>query len=374
MLRGLGLAFFFLFLCYPLIGQKSLSNLPNSDSIVSEISKSLYNQDYDGTKIKIDQLSKQLPEHPIVDLLYALNIVWKTIPDGNPKEFPEMERHLKNSIEKAELILDFNKEDVESTFFLLMAHGLLAQYYGEQGSSFKAISEAKRAYNSVIKGIDMKEQYHEYYFSSGLYNYFREKQPQLHPVYKTFVWIFRSGSIEKGIAQLKYARKNAVLSKVEAGHYLAYIYMRNENDPEAAKVILNELLDEYPNNTYFKMLKVECLDMTDQVKEIKYYLDEFLNHKQEYVRMFGNAYCGVFAEKGEGDQRRALHFYRNTLEIGKKFEDSGNHPKSVAYAGLGRIADANNDEKGAIAFYKNARKIATAPKILEEAKAYLKNH
>jgi len=334
----------------------------------------LYNLEFEETKEKIDKLSILLPNHPSIDFLHALNLVWKTIPDINPDEFSKIESYLNSSIEKSMVLVEMEESENEAVFFLLMAHGLLAQYYGEQGSLFKALSESKKSYNFVIRGLSLTEQYTEYYFSSGLYNYYREKYPELHPIYKSFVWVFKSGDKEEGIRQIEYARTHALLSKVEAAHYLAYIFIRVENKPAEAETILDELIVEYPNNAYFKMLKIESLDMMEKLGDASDYIQDLLDNETKYARMFGNAYYGVQAEKIEKNPGKAMFHYKNALEIGSSFEDSGFHPKSVAYAGLGRISNANDDIKEAISYYKMARKIAAATQIKEEADEYIKNH
>jgi tetratricopeptide (TPR) repeat protein len=354
--------------------QNSLRDLEDLDSLIVGISTPLYNQEFQKTQTNIQKLELRLPGHPIVDLLYALNLIWKTIPDPNPPEFSTIESYLKSSIDKAEQMIDEDKENTEGNFFLLMAHGLLAQYYGDQRSTFKAVSEAKKAYNSVIKGIALKNDYVEYYFSSGLYNYYREKYPELYPIYKSFVWIFKNGNKEEGINQIQYASRHAVLSRVEASHYMAFIYMRMEGKPYDAMKIIRSLLEQYPNNYYFKMMKLECLDMTNQMSLGYKNLQELLPIEMPYIKMTTRAYEGVYAEKIEKNLRKAMSKYKSALKIGESMEDYGNHPKSVAMVGLGRISHANNDMDMAISYFKKAKKLASSPYIKNEAETYLDSH
>ena len=359
---------------YASYSQNSLRDLEDLDSLIVGISNPLYNQEFEKTQTNIHKLEQLLPGHPIVDLLYALNLIWKTIPDPYPAEFSTIESYLKSSIDKAEQMIDEDKENTEGNFFLLMAHGLLAQYYGDQRSTFKAVSEAKKAYNSVIKGMAFKDDYVEYYFSSGLYNYYREKYPELYPIYKSFVWIFKNGNKEDGINQIQYASRHAVLSRVEASHYMAFIYMRMEEKPYDAIRIVRNLLERYPNNYYFKMMKLECLDMTGQMHQGYEDLQELAVIEKPYLKMTTHAYEGVYAEKIEKNLRKAMSKYKSALKIGEGMEDSGNHPKSVALVGLGRISHANNDVDMAKSYFKKAKKLALSPYIKNEAETYLDSH
>lgn len=352
---------------------QQITDLHDLDRMVEEIKQPLYNLDYDATLKKIDALAELLPQHPVVDFLYGLNIVWKTMPDSDPPEFPQIKAYLESSLEKAEAILDTDKDDIEATFFLVMANGLLAQYHGEQGSTFKAVSAAKAAYSAVIKGMDLKERYVEYYFSSGLYNYYREKYPELYPVYKSFVWIFRSGDKEAGLQQIRYAMENATLADTEAAHYLAFINMRLENRPDESIRILNALLVDYPDNIYFKMMKVEAMHMEGLLASCEGDLISFIESDRSYTKMYGHAYYGMYAEQVEHNLRKALSHYQTALELADTFE-AADHPTSVAYAGMARTSDAHNDISAAVSYYKKARKLALAQNIRDEAEAYLKSH
>jgi hypothetical protein len=255
-----------------------------------------------------------------------------------------------------------------------MSHGLLAQYYGEQGRTFKAVSEAKKAYNGVMKGIDSKNEYIEFYFSSGIYNYYREKYPEMHPIYKPFVWVFRSGDIENGLEEMKYAAQKAPLSKVEAAHYLAYVYLRYEEKPELALVIMDNLVKSYPNNAYFQILYLEALGMMHNLDKGIAIINELLVHERLFYRMCGNTFKGLYVEDYDHDPKVAVGYYQRSILIGENFENEGFHAKSMAYAGLARISDMNNDTDAAVKYYKKAKKYAQVRAVREESENYIKSH
>ncbi len=366
--------FFLICISFSAIGQHQLSEINNLDSIILSISNPIYSLEYEKANENIYSFSKLIPGHPFIDILYAINEVWQTIPDSDPLNFPQIEEHLFQCIEKSEQILKTDENNPEAIFFLLMSHGLLAQYYGEQGSTWTAVSEAKKSYNAVITGFDLKELYSEFYFSSGLYNYYREKYPEMHPVYKSFVWVFRSGDMAKGLEQLEYAAENAPLSRVEATHYLAYIYLRYEEKPELALVRMDGLIKDYPNNAYFKILYLEALGMLHNLDKATAIIDELLQHDRLFYRMCGNTFKGLFEEKYNQVPEEAVGYYERALLIGENFDNEGLHAKSMAYAGLARISDGNNDTETAKSYYRKAKKIAQTKNIEEESEEYLKSH
>ncbi len=354
--------------------QNSIRDNRELNNLVLAIAEPIYSHHHAEALRQIDMLARRMPDHPIVDLLYAMNILWETIPDPMPDNFSEIETYLFQCIEKADRILKTNEDDPEAVFFQLMAHGLLAQYYHEQGSTFKAVGEAKRSYNAVIAGLSLKEEYVEFYFSSGLYNYYREKYPEIHPAYKSIVWIFKSGNIEEGLDQLHYAANNTILSKVESAWYLAYIYLRYEAKPVEAYDLMAPLVSRYPRNLYFRTLLLEAQTMLQKFDEAAGSVNYLVTSGKWFYRMNGLMYKGLLEEKKNNDPSRAKVYYSRAIALGEGHKNEGMHAKSMAYAGLARISNLESDVSLAKKYYKKAAKIAQTEAVRNEAAAYQKSH
>ena len=364
-------------LALPLKSQSVITGLKGGetfDSMVLAISKPLYNLQFDETLEKINDLKKIIPEHPVVDLLYAINITWQTIPEPLPDNFEEIKMHLESSLAKARAWLQQDKDNPEATFFLLMSHGLLAQYYNEQGSPFKTMSEAKRAYNAIMDSFELKDDYNEFLFSCGLYNYYRERYPQLYPVYKPFIWLFRKGSIEDGLEQLESARRVTILSRVESAHYLAYIYLRYELKPVKAISILVPLVFEFPGNLYFKTLLLESYMMVGNLDTVAGMIEDLTNAESRYFKLCGNTFKGVLKETYEDNDVIAKRYYQNALTISESYEVKNINALAVAYAGLARINYRDNNVNEAKEYYKLAAKYTRTESIRKEAKEFLRSH
>lgn len=344
------------------------------DSMVLDISKSLYNLQFDETNDKIDDLSKIIPDHPVVDLLYAINITWQSIPEPLPERFKEIEFHLDNSLEKSKKMLESKPEDPEAVFFKLMSHGLLAQYYNEQGNPLKTIGEAKRAYNSIMDSFDLKGEYNEFLFSCGLYNYYRERYPELYPAYKPFTWLFKKGDISAGLEQLDSARKETVLSRVESAHYLAYIYLRYEENPVSAISILVPLVFEFPGNLYFKTLLLESYMTIGKLDQVSDMIDKLTSADMNYFQLCGNTFYGILYEKYRDNDSSAKRYYHQAIKISNNFETKNINALSMAYGGLARISARRNDVDQAKDYYKLSSKYARTEAVKQEARQYLKDH
>ena len=66
----------------------------------------------------------------------------------------------------------------------------------------------------------MSSVYPDFYFFTGLYNYYREAYPEAHPIYKVLAFLFPRGDREKGSAELQNAGANSIMLKAEAYSFL----------------------------------------------------------------------------------------------------------------------------------------------------------
>ena len=254
----------------------------------------IYHGKFDSAILVIDSIELELPNHPIVPMMRAMNFAWQDQPirTGSPV-FAQHEKELMKVIALAENIRSINPDDIEGMFFEMSAHGLLAEYYAQEGSAFKAISEAKKTYSLIKKTMELTGESPELLFLSGLYNYFRVKYPEKHPIYKSFVWIFKSGDIELGLTQLDQAVHQSKIVKIEAGLYLSYIWLRYENRADTASYYLNRLHKKYPTNSYFAAKYLECLALQKKYEEALPLIDQLLLDQKYYYRMCALIFQGV---------------------------------------------------------------------------------
>ena len=108
----------------------------------------IYNQEFQKAEFVIDSLEQKLPEHPIVPMMKAMSLAWRDQPIRTSSPvYPEHEKYLMETIAKSERISAKDPNNLEAMFFEMSAHGLLAEYYAQEGSSFKAMGQAKQTYN-----------------------------------------------------------------------------------------------------------------------------------------------------------------------------------------------------------------------------------
>ena len=213
-------------------------------------------------------------------------------------------------------------------FFAMSAHGLLGEYYADKGYIMKAVGEGYNAYTLLKKGFDFVDEYPEFLFATGLYNFFRESYPEKYPVYKPLVMFFHDGNKELGISQLKRATETAILTKVEAFVYLSYIYLRYDYNPSKAQKYLSRLCLLYPNNYYAKAKYLESLaNPKDFILAPLDMIHELLIHENPYYKLAGSIFLGYYEEVVNKNLVKAKSLYKEGLSYNIQIPEHGEYFK-----------------------------------------------
>ncbi|MCG8307058.1 MAG: hypothetical protein MI975_06660 [Cytophagales bacterium] len=343
--------------------------LENRDAAnkVHQAIDSIYNLNFEAADIIIEELDESLGDYPGILLLKAFYINWKHQPIKKGHDaFPAFESYLLQGIEKSEAMLKENENDVEASFFLMACHAYLAQLYVNNGQSFKALGEAKSAYKYIKIGFEHTDENPEFFFSSGIYNYYREKYPEENPFYKSFLWFFRSGDMEKGIEMLKTGSEKSVFTQAECLTYLFHIYLRYEDNPFSAFYYSKLLKNKYPNNLHYVSNYIENSLRLEQYTDVLPYINRLLESEKAYYTYLGEIFMGIYLEKYDHNPDQALHHYNRADVLGAQDEIRVPHYDSMLFLGLGRIYKAEGDTDLGNQYLKKSVKAA-------EYKAYRKN-
>ena len=353
---------------------QSLIDRHNKVEQIEQTVHYIYNFQFDQAEILINKLEETIDTYPGLYLLKSLKLYWEQYPLQEDSEYYlEYENLLMETADRARELLDKDPNDVEGIFFSLAAYGYLTNYHAEKGNLLKTISYAKNAYKYLKNGFDLKEKYVEFYFTTGLYNYYREKYPENHPVYKPFLWFFQSGNKSTGIEQLDKAADEATFTKVEALYYLFHINLRYKTDPSSALNYVQLLIQQYPDNLVFQVYHAENLLILQQFSEVIPIVERLKEKKNKFYEMTGLLFNGVIQEKLNKNYHAAINFYERAIKVAGNSSFDSDHYLSMAYTGLARCADQLGNIEQAKDYYKKALNYSSYDIIIDEAKAYLDN-
>ena len=299
---------------------------------------SIYNLNFEAADVMIADLEMKIGDYPGIWLLKAFYVSWKYRPIKNGhKSYRLFESYLNKGIERSEAMISKDENDVEANFFLMACHAYLAELYVNNGHNFKALGEAQSAYKYIKIGFDYLEENPEFYFSSGIFNYYREKYPEENPFYKSFIWFFRSGDMEEGLKMLEKGALAAVFTKAECLTYLFHIYLRYEDKPMKSIYYSRLLKDKYPNNLHYIANYVENSIRLDSYDELHPYITRLLSSENRYYQYVGEIFYGIYLEETGSNYNLALEHLTIADKLGDQGEIRIPHYDSILYLALGRI-------------------------------------
>src|SRR6478609_1362495 len=240
--------------------QKSMLNDIKTYEIINKGIEKTYNCEFDKAIVFYEEVKKLYPNHPAYPFLMAANLYWEMAYNDSYKEkADDYFSYLESSLKLATDLLNKNANDVEGIFFTMANESSMALYYAEREENMKCIGHVKKAYGSMKEGFKLKNNFTDFYLSTGLYDYYVIQYPETHPVFKPFMFVFVKGDKKRGIEELEYVSKNGIFSKVEGLHYLANVFLKYEMNPKRAATYTQELVEKFPKNNYFVSRHVEAL-------------------------------------------------------------------------------------------------------------------
>ena len=227
----------------------------------------VYNCDFDSAEKTLVYLRRSYPSHPITPFFEGLIYYWKFYPliPGNPGS-QEFEEIMEETWERSRTLKE-NGQETEGVFFELMARSFIVMYYADNGHSSRAISHLGKIYRDIMASFDLQEEFNEFFFITGLYNYYREAYPEAHPVYKPAAMFFRKGDKTSGLEMLRFAAKETNFMRVESALFLSLIYINFENKVDSAVRYASQLYQDFPGNGYFLAKYAETLLIDHQYEE-----------------------------------------------------------------------------------------------------------
>lgn len=362
-----------LLLCSPLPTLAQLLDDAGIQQVILKATDKIYNYEFDEAEEYIRQVRAKYPQHPVVPLMKAIQVYWQYLPvKENKLATTHYMNYLNQGIGLSKKLLDRNPDDPEGSFFSLASHGYLAMKYHFDNETLKAVGEAQKAYNYLKRGFKLMEKNPEFYFSTGLYNYYRERYPLDHPASKPVLLFFQDGDMALGMRQMEVAVRRGVFTRTETALYLGRIYQKHESQPARAAALLKPLADKYPQNPIFNLVCAEAFTQAGRYREAQPYIERLRTFPQKFLAMPVKVLEGVVEEKLNGDLKLATEHYQAAIKL--PVDDV--HTKEFtahAYSGLARIAARNGDRARAKLMYKKALSSAEYKSTIREAKNYLKS-
>lgn len=379
-----------LFLYVPIVAQNidsaDTTSFMQNEAIqieATEAMNNLYNSKFEIAELKFKELIQRYPDHPLPYYLVGLSNWWRMMPypEDDPviKQYePFFDTYMELSIKKAEEIYTKNESDIEATFFLCAAHGLIARYYAENGQEMRSLNNTRKAFSYFKKLNENNDLSPEFLFGSALFNYYAAWFRTEYPVLKPVLALFPKGDKALGIKQLKRVYSNAFWTRTEAQYFLMRIYYNEEDDEQTAFEYAEYLAKTYPDNAYFQRIYARVcytLGKWEDCKKVSESIMYKININMPGYEAISGRYASFFLGriyKASKNQEKAKEFYIKTIAFAEKTNATNQNYYLYALADLARISIEEKNVSAARQYYENLLDNADHDNGLrKEAEAYL---
>lgn len=317
---------------------------PSAVELIRKCVDNIYNFKFDEANSLREKVTRAYPGHPVDHLLRAMLLYWENYPmiPSSPA-CESYQQILEESIKKSE---SFNPSDsAEYILSNICSRGLLLLHYSENNLSSDVFPLAKSSYKYIRLAFDFTDTYDDFYFFTGVYNYYREAYPDAYPIYKPFAMLFPKGNRNKGLNELQIASKKSIILKAEAALFLAAAYQTFENDFLSSMKYSRDLHEHYPANLLYKAIYIKSLLLTRNYDLAEKIINSSSSSNKYYLAQI-QIFNGILQEKKYHDLPRAEELYKMGADEIAPFGDYGKEYAAYAYFGLSRISAANNDKQG----------------------------
>ncbi|MGW8316265.1 MAG: hypothetical protein ACWGNV_11735 [Bacteroidales bacterium] len=363
------IVFFTLSVTVPMLlhGQTSYLNRPDLLERVEECLQYTYNFKFEEARQVQRALALETPEHPAPTFLEALILYWEYFPLTPEKEassrFVDLMDH---TVDLAETYLESNDNYLEGVFFDLFGRAFKAMFWADNGHPGKVIPDLGTMYRQTKEGFNLKDQFSEFYFSTGLYNYYIEAYPEAHPAYKPLVAFMQDGDKALGLQQLNYAINHAVYLKVESILFMSLIQLKYEKDLNTAFLYAERLNKSYPRNIYYQGHLITILLYLNRFPQVKQVLASMEGQHDDYSEMIRCMANAFMEEEKAGNKHMAERDFERTIAYARDFGSFTDSFTAIGYMGLSRIAASRGNGREAEDYARKASRYTNYSFIIGE--------
>jgi hypothetical protein len=324
----------------------------------------VYNFQFKDAEEIYSKINQAYPDHPVPLLFKGMMTYWKDYPllPTSP-DCASYEENMRRCIELCEK-KNNPDNDPETLLSNLCARGLLLLFYTDNDMSLEVFPLATTTYPLIRRSFNFTKFYPDFYFFTGLYNYYREAYPDNYPAYKPLAILFPKGDKAKGLKEIGIASTNSIVLKAEAFSFLSSINLGFENNFQKAFSYSKSLHELYPGNLQYLAEYIKNLLLMRQYDEAERIINSSASKiSNPFFQAQTTIFNGILQEKKYHDNRQAEIYYNKGARAISMFGDFGNEFEAFAYFGLSRISNDYGDKHYKRTYRKLALKLAAYKKI-----------
>jgi hypothetical protein len=324
----------------------------------------VYNLEFKEAEDIFNNLKNTYPGHPINYLLDGMLTYWQNyplLPDSPARSL--FENDLRTCIELCKSRTGSGLKD-ETLLTNLCARGFLLLFYTDNELNIEVFPLATSSYSFIRQAFDYTSSFPDFYFFTGVYDYYTEVYPEEYPIYKPLMLLFKRGDKIRGLQELNNAAANSIFLKAESLAFLSDIYLTYEKDLNKALSYSLILNDRYPANMEYRSTHIKYLLLEKRYDEAESILKKYeKKDSNPFYRAQSLVLNGIISEKKYHNLSDARKFYINGIRELSSFGYFGNEYTSYAYFGLSRISSKESDQHYRKVYRKMALKLSDFKEI-----------
>lgn len=329
----------------------------------------IYNFKFDKSSRCLARFQTKYGNHAGFKLINCVRNYWKNFPIGlHPAAYKSYKNELAQVVRIAESMMKKYPKSPEPGYYFMTANLMLARHHSEDGEYVQAVNETRKAFPLIKKGFDLKTAFPDFYFTTGLYNYYRVAFPENHPLYKPFTVFFPDGNKEQGLKELSIAGEKSYFSQAEARVFQCNIVLRDYFDINQALGFSASLHKSYPENWVFSILYAETLAESGKSEEAGTII-RMLQGRTETAALLAGFYLQGLIDKKAGRNDAARWNFQKALMYGKTNDRLTKGHLGLTYNELAKIALEEGNRGLAKKYFRQAAENCSYKKVKSDAAA-----
>ncbi|WP_158551448.1 M48 family metallopeptidase [Rhodohalobacter sp. SW132] len=230
---------------------------------------SLYNRNTEAAHQIMQPWRDRHPDHPIWSMWEAMELWWQVLEDLYDHSLDDqLMEMMQRSEYEAGRLLNRERNHPDALIIRALANGYIARHYANRDSWITSVRTARRAYVSYEQLMEVEPDFIDNEFVRGMVLYYAAYIPDEYPVVRAVSWFLPDGDRKEGLNKIDIAASDGIFSRPEASYFMGNILLNYEKRYAAAMIYLSRLVEDYPNNSYYRRLYVRTLANQNRNNEV----------------------------------------------------------------------------------------------------------
>lgn len=221
---------------------------------------SLYNRNNESAHKLLKPWRETYPDHPLWKLWEGMELWWELLEDLAIDEYDDLFiETMREADFQARRLLQREPDHLDALIIISVSNGYIARLHSNRERWVTSLQVGRRGYQAHLRLMEEKPDLADNYFAEGMKLYYSAYVQEEYPIVRPMAYFLPAGDREEGIQYLREATEKALFARPEATYFLATIQLNYEGNIADAKNLFRSLVDQYPNNGYYRRLYMNTL-------------------------------------------------------------------------------------------------------------------